>query len=146
MIGRSLLLAALLLVPALAWGQASVPASADAPTGPEATGAETTGPEATGAENATVAALPPQELTPQEKEHLRLHESFAGFAQSWVARLNADPVAGSANVTVTREADHYVARFHKIEFRSSVVRESVSMPGNYSGLLRYWDVVYECSG
>ena len=140
MIPRILLLAVLLSVPALsAWGQASDPA-APVP-GNEGTVAAEPAPD-----GAPAAALPEPELTAKEKEQLRLHEEFASFAQSWVARLNADPVSGSSKVTTTRAGEGFVARFHKIEFRSSVVRESTSMPGNYSGLLRYWDVVYECSG
>lgn len=147
MIGRTILLTALLMLPvSLAWGQdapnAAVPADAPAsdaaaPAAPDA---------AASASGDAVAALPAPEMTEQEKERARLHEDFASFAQEWVARLNADPVSGSSKITVSSAAEGYVARFHRIEFRSSVVRESVSMPGHYSGLLRYWDVVYECEG
>lgn len=146
MIGRTFLLTALLIFStSLAWGQgvtaASVPtaadvAASDAPAVPPLPAVPSEG----------RAALPAPEMTEQERERTRLSEKFAAFAQSWMARLNADPVSGSSNITVSPAAEGYVARFHKIEFRSSVVRESVSMPGQYSGLLRYWDVVYECEG
>ncbi len=87
-----------------------------------------------------------QEMTEEEKLHLKMHTEFAEFARNWVDKLNNQPSFGPEGGQISTGDQGFTVRYHELQYRSAVVRESVSMPGNFSGLLRYWDVVMECSG
>lgn len=87
-----------------------------------------------------------QEMTEEEKLHLKMHTEFAEFARDWVDKLNRQPTFSPDNGNVSAGENGFTVRYHQLQYRSAVVRESVTMPGNFSGLLRYWDVLVECSG
>ena len=89
---------------------------------------------------------PEQEMTEQEKLHLKMHTEFAEFARAWVDKLNGQPNFNPDGAQVSAGDNGFTVRYHQLQYRSAVVRESVTMPGNFSGLLRYWDVLLECSG
>lgn len=103
-------------------------------------------------ETATEAAEPepsPEELAAlqkKEEEKLRMHSDFARFSDTWVARLNRSHSNGYNKMRFIQDGDMVRARYHRIEKRSSVVRESPSQPGHYCGILRYQDTVYEAVG
>ena len=88
----------------------------------------------------------PEEMTEQEKLHLKMHTEFAEFARNWVDKLNNQPTFSPEEGQVSASDEGFTVRYHQLQYRNAVVRESVAMPGNFSGLLRYWDVVVECSG
>lgn len=79
-------------------------------------------------------------------EHERLHADFARFSEAWVQRLNNTHSQNRAHAKAVREGDGWVTRYHFIEKKSSVVRESPSRPGSFCGILRYQDTVLECQG
>ncbi|MDD4730639.1 MAG: hypothetical protein PHX58_01760 [Desulfovibrio sp.] len=85
-------------------------------------------------------------LQKKEEEQLRMHADFARFSDTWVARLNRSHSNGYTNMRFIQDGDVVRARYHRIEKRSSVVRESPSRPGQYCGILRYQDTLYECVG
>ena len=87
-----------------------------------------------------------EEMTEQEKLHLKMHTEFAEFARGWVDKLNRQPNFSPGSGEMGSDGDGVVLRYHQLQYRSAVVRESVTMPGNFSGLLRYWDVLVECRG
>lgn len=86
-----------------------------------------------------------EEAAKKEKE-LKLYSDFVRFADSWVQRLNASHSEGRAHMVVVKDGDVFRARYHHIEKKSAVVRESPSRPGQYTGILRYQDTVYQAEG
>lgn len=86
-----------------------------------------------------------QDALKKEKE-LQLYSDFARFSDSWVQRLNAAHSEGRSKMVVVEEGGTFRARYHHIEKKSSVVRESPSRPGKYCGILRYQDTVYQAEG
>lgn len=105
------------------------------------------------APDAVSTAAPDAQPTPEElaakkkeEEQLKMHADFSRFSDSWVARLNRSHSNGFNNILVTEDGGTYRARYHRIEKRSSVVRESPSHPGHYCGILRYQDTLYESVG
>ncbi|MGE4505037.1 MAG: hypothetical protein AB7D51_06785 [Desulfovibrionaceae bacterium] len=79
-------------------------------------------------------------------EMQRLHTDFASFSDSWVVRLNNTHSEGKPHAKTIQEDGLVKTRYHLIEKKSSVVRESPSRPGHFCGILRYQDTVYECQG
>lgn len=88
-------------------------------------------------------ALSKEEAAKKEKE-LKLYSDFTLFSDSWVQRLNASHSEGRANMVIVQDGATFRARYHLIEKKSAVVRESPSRPGQYTGILRYQDTVYQC--
>ncbi len=93
----------------------------------------------------TQAQLSPQDEAKKERE-LKLYSDFVRFSDSWVQRLNRTHSEGRSKMVVFQSNGVFRARYHLIEKKSSVVRESPSRPGNYCGILRYQDTVYEAVG
>lgn len=92
--------------------------------------------------------LTPEELAAKKKEEeqLKMHSDFSRFSDTWVARLNRSHSNGYNSMRVFEDGGLFRARYHRIEKRSSVVRESPSQPGHYCGILRYQDTEYESVG
>jgi hypothetical protein len=108
---------------------------------------------AKGAADQVSAAESTEQLTPEElaakkkeEEQLKMHSDFSRFSDSWIARLNRSHSNGFNNMNIIEDGGVFRARYHRIEKRSSVVRESPSQPGHYCGILRYQDTVYEAVG
>lgn len=108
---------------------------------------------AKGAADQVSAEVSSEQLTPEElaakkkeEEQLKMHSDFSRFSDSWVARLNRSHSNGFNNMNIIEDGGVFRARYHRIEKRSSVVRESPSQPGHYCGILRYQDTVYEAVG
>ncbi len=93
----------------------------------------------------TQAQLSPQDEAKKERE-LMLYSDFLRFSDSWVQRLNSTHSEGRSRMVVFQVNGVFKARYHLIEKKSSVLRESPSRPGNYCGILRYLDTVYEAVG
>ncbi|MEF2145771.1 MAG: hypothetical protein V3573_10020 [Desulfovibrionaceae bacterium] len=98
--------------------------------------------------SANGAALTPEEAAAKKKEEaqIKMASDFSRFSDTWVARLNRSHSNGYGNMHVVQDGGVYRARYHRIEKRSSVVRESPSQPGHYCGILRYHDTLYESVG
>ena len=90
-------------------------------------------------------ALSAEEAAKKERE-LKLYSDFTRFADAWVQRLNDIHAEGRSKMTVAQNGDKFLARFHLIEKKSAVVRESPSRPGQYTGILRYQDTLYQAEG
>lgn len=90
-------------------------------------------------------ALSPAEAAKKKKE-LKLYTNFASFSESLVHRLNAMHSEGRSNMIVVQDGEKFRARYHLIEKKSSVIRESPSRPGQYTGILRYQDTIYQAEG
>ena len=103
---------------------------------------------AAGQVSVSEAAAAPASAEDQAKNErqLELYSDFLRFSDSWVRRLNNTHSEGRSNMVVVVENGKFKARYHLIEKKSSVVRESPSRPGQYCGILRYQDTVYEAEG
>ncbi|MBU1247866.1 MAG: hypothetical protein KKB70_04135 [Proteobacteria bacterium] len=82
----------------------------------------------------------------KNEQELKLYSDFVRFSDSWMQRLNSSNSEGRSKMVVVQENGKYKARYHLLEKKSSVVRESPTRPGQYTGILRYHDVVYEAEG
>ncbi|PTN32878.1 hypothetical protein [Desulfonatronum sp. SC1] len=84
---------------------------------------------------------------PVSSQAVYIEQQFALFSQNWIDKIDRNFISRLGNVEFVNNGSGYVGRYMQVD-RDSVawsVKQAVTGPGNYIGVLEYIEWTYECA-